>query len=544
MAEDKSPAAVELDRKVAALEEKAKPQLEGLTDRVTGAVWDNIKDFLTLLWIGRMEDSIEYMPELIDAVTAKQAEEAEKHKEALSMSDFIARINAETEPRAIVELYEGLLDRYPVLKWIMSVIMLVSGLGMTLLAETSATKEIFWQSVWKRVRPALIPTEALVAFGFKNPDLIEEVKAELTKYGYTDELIDVLIASATEKLSPDEARAAFLRGNITEIIHDEVLKSHRLSDAAIEQRKLLYELIPPVQDLIVMAVREVFSPEIAERFGQFEDFPAEFEEVAAKIGLTSEWAKNYWAAHWSLPSVTQAFEMYHRAVISREDLEYLLRALDIMPYWRDRILAISHNPYTRVDVRRMYGLGILDEDQVLRSYLDLGYDDEKAARMTEFTIAYTADTDRELTKTDITTLYKRSGITYEVALNMLQEIGYSEESAELVLTRAALEVISDIKKQTLEATRKLYVAGKISETQVYDQLGRIDLPSEEMNQLLKVWDLDRAAKVRYLTFDQVKALYQAGIIKKDEVSRELTELGYSMQDTTWLTELITRVGVE
>ncbi|GAI47954.1 unnamed protein product, partial [marine sediment metagenome] len=37
-------------------------------------------------------------------------------------------------------------------------------------------------------------------------------------------------------------------------------------------RELAY-VIPPVADIITMAVREAFTPEIAERFGQYEDYP-------------------------------------------------------------------------------------------------------------------------------------------------------------------------------------------------------------------------------------------------------------------------------
>jgi len=62
---------------------------------------------------------------------------------------------------------------------------------------------------------------------------------------------------------------------------------------------------PGVQDLITMAVREVFTPEVAESFGQFQDVPQAYLEWSSKIGLSREWALNYWAAHWQLPSPYQ-----------------------------------------------------------------------------------------------------------------------------------------------------------------------------------------------------------------------------------------------
>ncbi|GAI59226.1 unnamed protein product, partial [marine sediment metagenome] len=42
-------------------------------------------------------------------------------------------------------------------------------------------------------------------------------------------------------------------------------------------KELAYQ-IPPVADIITMAVREAFTPDIAARFGQYQDFPSELEE--------------------------------------------------------------------------------------------------------------------------------------------------------------------------------------------------------------------------------------------------------------------------
>jgi len=138
-----------------------------------------------------------------------------------------------------------------------------------------------------------------------------------------------------------------------------------------------------------MAVREAFTPEIAARFGQYQDLPPDFVEWVGKKGLSKEWAERYWAAHWSLPSPQQGFEMLHRGVINEGDLNMLMRALDIMPFWRDKLIQIAYRPLTRVDVRRMFALGVLDVSGVRKAYTDLGYNDYNADLMTDFTIKYT-----------------------------------------------------------------------------------------------------------------------------------------------------------
>ncbi|GAH79863.1 unnamed protein product, partial [marine sediment metagenome] len=74
---------------------------------------------------------------------------------------------------------------------------------------------------------------------------------------------------------------------------------------------------------------------------------------AGKKGLSKEWSERYWAAHWNLPSPQQGFEMLHRGVINVSELNMLLRALDVMPFWRDKLTAIAFRRLTRVDIRRM-----------------------------------------------------------------------------------------------------------------------------------------------------------------------------------------------
>jgi hypothetical protein len=138
-----------------------------------------------------------------------------------------------------------------------------------------------------------------------------------------------------------------------------------------------------------MAVREAFTPAIAARFGQYEDLPPDFVEWVGKKGLSKEWASRYWAAHWSLPSPQQGFEMLHRGVIGIDDVNMLMRALDIMPFWRDKLIQIAYRPLSRVDVRRMFALGVLNVSGVRRAYTDIGYNDYNADLMTQFTIKYT-----------------------------------------------------------------------------------------------------------------------------------------------------------
>lgn len=212
-------------------------------------------------------------------------------------------------------------------------------------------------------------------------------------------------------------------------------------------KELAYQ-IPPVADIITMAVREAFTPEIAARFGQYQDLPPEFVEWVGKKGLSKEWATRYWAAHWSLPSPQQGFEMLHRGVIGEGELSLLLRALDIMPFWRDKLIQISYNPLTRIDVRRMYNLYVLNEEEVTQAYREIGYNETNAVRLTTFTKELrkraeerlrkqqekaAEEKDRPWTPAQTLGFLKKGLITKERAIHELQLLDYNEERINVYL---------------------------------------------------------------------------------------------------------------
>ncbi len=206
-------------------------------------------------------------------------------------------------------------------------------------------------------------------------------------------------------------------------------------DYAHIYQELAYQ-IPPVADIITMAVREAFTPAIAEKFGQYQDYPKDLETWGMKKGLSADWTKRYWAAHWSLPSTQQGFEMLHRGVIDKDELDMLLRALDVMPFWRNKLTDIAYRRLSRVDIRRMYRVGVLDEREVLEAYLELGYNERDAERMGEFTIRQVLATQSKFTSGDILSAYAKYMITRPEAKDLLEVVGIKSENMEFILSTA------------------------------------------------------------------------------------------------------------
>lgn len=292
-------------------------------------------------------------------------------------------------------------------------------------------------------------------------------------------------------------------------------------------KELAYQ-IPPVQDIITMAVREAFTPEIAARFGQYEGLPTEYVEWTQKKGLSKEWAERYWAAHWSLPSPQQGFEMLHRGIISRDDLNLLLRALDIMPFWREKLIEMSYRPLTRVDVRRMYQVGTLDETGVKKAYRDVGYSDSNADLMADFTVKYVKQSLSRFTSNDVIRAFINRFVDDNEARALLREIGIKDTEIPHIINTANYKREWAFKKERIDAVENLYKKGRLTESQTRAQLDDLGLPNDHILTLLQQWTLKaEEARIATWTTAQTLTFLKTGLITEERAIQELNLLGYS-----------------
>ena len=290
--------------------------------------------------------------------------------------------------------------------------------------------------------------------------------------------------------------------------------------------------IPPPQDLITMAVRDVFNPERVAEFKQDEDFPDEFAFWAEQQGISRDWAEKYWQAHWVLPSVQMGYEMLHRRVIDEQQLRNLMSAQDIIPGWRDALIAISYSPYTRVDIRRMYDVGVLNEQQVFEAYQDIGYDKVKARTLTDFTVELAGD-DEELpdelegiTRSSVIASYKDGIIDRTTADDLLGLVGVGESARAVYLTAADLDIDREERLDEVELILTEYENGVRGIGSALLELNNLPLTQLEKEKAEKKLRKLRVKKIKMPTKAQLDKFFSAGLIDDEEYEDQLERMGY------------------
>ncbi|KKL84368.1 hypothetical protein LCGC14_1965420, partial [marine sediment metagenome] len=378
------------------------------------------------------------------------------------------------------------------------------------------------------------------------PNAMLLVQGNLLQEKSTDDIItDISIAQINPKYARTYLDAVLTKPATQDIIAYELRQDPELSNLESELRRIgihdkyfkvykeLAYQIPPIADIITMAVREAFSPGIAAKFGQYEDFPEPLEMWAGKKGLSPEWAKRYWAAHWSLPSPLQGFEMLHRGVINEPELNMLLRALDIMPFWREKLTKIAYRRLTRVDIRRMYKQGVLTEKEIYESYKEHGYSDENATRMTEFTVKQTLATLSKFSSGDIINAFTKRMISKNEAISLLSTIGIRRTDAGYIVSTAEYKRKWALTEQQISGIRNLYKKRVYNENETRDKLSRLNLPTEQLNVLMEQWYYEKIDELDSTwTTAQTISMLRKGIISTKRAKRELNLNGYDDEHIT------------
>jgi len=322
-------------------------------EKIGLGLFSKVADFFSIMWKGVFESFRKALSGIVEDifkffitqfVTTHTARSREKLK---AMYDNIGL----PEDRKI-EFYEE-IDKDTPFDHVQAYFYAVVAGAFKIISTMSASHEKGRQEANALLQPSLPGLGDIFTATFREPKYEAVVDDYMKKMGFNEEVRTMIKLVRWILLNPDQIKQLYLRGKITKLEKNTMLKALGLREEDLDKLEELYYFIPSPTDLVRMAVREAFYPDYIAKYNLLAEYPPEFEMWAKKQGMSPEWSKKFWVSHWVLPSIMQGYEMLHRGVISKTDLDSLFKAVDIAPYWREKLLAISYSPYTRLDIRRM-----------------------------------------------------------------------------------------------------------------------------------------------------------------------------------------------
>lgn len=343
----------------------------------------------------------------------------------------------------------------------------------------------------------------------------------------------------TYRLDPISLITAWRRDPAAYEQYFDDLRDQGWSNDRIEALKFFTLFMPSAQDLVNWQAKEVFEPDMISKYGLDDEFEGLDLTLFGKIGVTEEQARNYWRAHWEHPELRTIIEMLRRTGFTEDDMREWFRLVEIPPYWRDKLIEISYEVPTRVDVRRWWDMRTIDEARLREIYVHRGYhgkdlDDyvlwtkvyvafpdliarwrngwitidevraelvgygmpaERVEELLETKFKATAGehttAERDITKTDIIKGVKKGVITRGEGMELLMDMGYGEADADYILSINIPVDEEDVVVNQRELTKTDILKGLkaeiITEAEVLERLKEIRYSPLDAEFLLKIY---------------------------------------------------------
>lgn len=465
--------------------------------------------------------------------TGERDTDAGNEAKDFNESQLIPKLRAYNAPEEVIQMVQAAGE----LSWPNNIIF------------TNLVTFSFYQSVfrgWLGVASLPVQYQIMGELGIARPDpnaawlmhwrgLSGDTKdSYLNDLGWTPEMINYFGEISKPRLSPgDMFRHMHLTGGGAADVYNEMSRrGYTAEDTGAAS--VLSQFIPGPADLVRMAVREAWDDGVAAQWGYDQDRSPEFVAEMQRQGDKEGWAEKYWRAHWELPGVTLGMEMLHRVPeFGIAEFKQLLKISDIPATFRDYISKIAYRTLTRVDVRRMHATGTLSTAEVKRSYLDFGYNERDATRMTDFTVRFNTDKERELTKADILGGFKSGTISRSDTLSWLQQLGYDANTASLLVLREETKMAQTYVNEQVKYVKTLYTNGDITEADARTRLGTLGLDGERITQYIAEWTITRISKTQRPSQSVLDKFFRRDVISQGEYLTGLDNLGFGAEYAGW-----------
>ena len=390
--------------------------------------------------------------------------------------------------------------------------------------------------------PYSLPTQGEInAAWLSNEINIDQWRCWTRAIGNLDGPQEKIVSAARERPGVADWVTLYLRGKITRDELSSNLRTQGVVNETDTNRFLeLADYIPSISDIIRFMVRDVFDPEVVQKYGYDNEFDQKYTADAEKLGrangFTKEQARYYWRAHWNMPSNTQLYEMFHRQrpdkegvvnPVTRKDVEDAIRVNDMSPFWVPRLVDISYRQLGRTDARRAYMVGAITRSDYVSSLRDIGFSQTDAERLSQSTV-------RAKQRAAVKELCVREFIAFQRSeldtRRELAELGYESDIVQLAMSAAVRRLKSDTAKACIHSLRRQFFQFELSDNELSARATELGLSAVQAEALIARLHCERSARGRLIPANQLCKWYGMGLITFSEYRSRLKRLGYTDDD--------------
>ena len=359
----------------------------------------------------------------------------------------------------------------------------------------------------------------------------EHFHEQMAKHGYSTERADLTVVANANWMDP----IAIIRSGWRNGDKDEEIISNLVQHGWIEKEAQGFltaaKYYPSPAELVHWQAKEVFEKDMVEKYGLGAELGGVDREPFYKAGMDDDQIRNHWLAHWNHPAWNQTTEMMHRGELEESELSDWFKLMEIPPFWREKMIATSYKPLTRVDVRRMHKIGVLDEAGLVRAYKDVGYNQEKAEKMRDFTIQYNQqvgeDPDRDLTRSMLEKGYRLGMLSPSEFDDYLKDMGFSEANSSFIRQIVDMDVSMDRAYDRLASIRNQVGAGLMTVQEAGIKLSQLGFSDDSVQHYEWLFSEYVQEPTKIPSKTDLKKWVAAEVITEQDGFSYLKALGYA-----------------
>jgi hypothetical protein len=264
---------------------------------------------------------------------------------------------------------------------------------------------------------------------------------------------------------------------------------------------------------------------------------AQSRAIADQNGLMADHWRPLFETRGNPPGVQEMVSMWHRGVLTKDELIQGIKESRLKDKYIAKVIDAGVTLLPERSIVSLASKGGITDAEATDLLLRRGYaPDIVAALVKEAHVTKTAK-QRELTASQIVALYEDRAIDQAAALAMLGTLGYDPEIAHWEITLADLRILKRNTDAAVSKVRALFVAHRIDLTEATTTLDSLSVAPAQREELLALWEIERAISRKELTPAEVKAAHKKGIISDQEYATRLRGLGYAPSDVAILLDI-------
>lgn len=254
------------------------------------------------------------------------------------------------------------------------------------------------------------------------------------------------------------------------------------------------------------------------------------QQIAQANGLDPNDLPTLLATAGAPPGVDFITEALNRGFINVETFNAAFFESRIKNKYVGLFEQMRHRLIPQETVRLLYRNGVYSREATLDTLRKHGFTETDALALISLEETRQDDTTKELTKSEIVSMYEVRMIDLTTALEFLFTLGYSENNARAMINLADARRVNKYVTAGVNRVRSAYLAGRIDLPTASASLDAFGVPVDMRDDLFDIWNIDLETISKTLTPAQIRQAVTKQLISQTDAIARLRSQGYDETD--------------